>query len=270
MRRWFVTLLALAACKGPDLGPVHDGISRVTVRTRSGDGYSIEVGFVVRLQQPRRADPDEDFFTIRAACQVGSDRIVDLDPEKVLLKPGVGFEVEASPFLIHPLPAEPSLCDLEVLDGDKTPIGRVCWSGGKVTEAACPPNGIAHAGVGPTGVTGIVSSVTPEDASGGWPAHLTIRYRATAHTDMPRGAYLVRMTTCPGRRPDDTWHDELGYLRGGESITAGMNTYKLGRPAAGAACETELAYAASLHAETTVFATFCHRDTAVTPGPCPR
>jgi hypothetical protein len=265
MTRWIVLVMALVACK-KDLGPVHDGISRVdvTIQSKMDDGYYLVVAYTARVQNPTK---DPRGITIVAACQVGADRLANRDPAGGDLVAGTATDLESNLYIIHPLPAKPSLCDLEFLDGEVS-IGRVCWTDGTVTEAPCPPNRVADDGVGPTGLTAVVTKVTPEDADDiGFPAHLTVEYRATAHKDMPKGAYLVRVTSCP-RGSDDTWHSELGSMRAGETMWAAQNTYRIGRPARGAPCETTLGFSQVVDGEVTKIATFCHRDTAITPGAC--
>lgn len=266
MVRWMLLILALAACK-KDLGPVHDGISRVdvSVRSASEDGYYLEVSYTVRIQEPAKSAFG---LSIVAACQVGAARLSNVEPVPAELAPNVAQDHEDNVYLIHALPAKPTLCDLEFLDEDVR-IGRVCWTDGVVTEAACPPNPVAGDGVGPTGLTGTVTKVTPEAADEiGFPAHLTVEYRATAHRDMPKGAYLVRTTSCPRLGDDDTWHAELQHLRPGETMWAAQNTYRIGRPPAGTPCETTLGFSPVVNGPVTPFATFCHRDTDIKPGGC--
>jgi hypothetical protein len=267
-------LLALGACKGEDLGPVHDGISRLRVRAvGSNDGYYVRVSFTARVQTI--ASKWSNGVSILAACQVGVDRLSFAEPAYGALEVAVAKDLEENVAITNVMPARPSACDLEFHVGqldDGPPIARVCWSDGAIKTGACPPNVISSAGVGPTGVTAVLTKVTPEDADDiGFPAHLRIAYRVTAHRDMAKGAYFVRQTSCKGTsRNDDTWHSELQHLRAGESFTAEQNTYRIGRPAAGTPCETVFGTSPEVDGEVTELATFCHRDSAITTGPCAR
>jgi hypothetical protein len=266
MARWLVLVMALVACK-KDLGPVHDGISRVDVSVKSalGDGYYLHISFTARTVKRSRHVLDA---RILAACQLGPDRILAAESMMTALTEGETREASEDVFLLKPLPEEPTLCDLDFFDGD-TSLARMCWNDGTITEGPCAPNAISNVGVGPTGLTTEITKVTPENADDmGFPAHLTVEYRATAHRDMPKGAYLVRRTSCPGLGADDTWHSELQYLRAGETILAAQNTYRLGRPPAGTPCETTLGFSPNVDGEVTKIATFCHRDTTITPGAC--
>ena len=55
---------------------------------------------------------------VKAACQVGGDRIIDLSPTSASLATGVAVEIETNPFVIGALPEEPSLCDIASLPRD--------------------------------------------------------------------------------------------------------------------------------------------------------
>ena len=248
MPRWFVILVALGACKGEPPA----GVSGWSARSKTS------VKFTVRLEKPLA---DSQGITLKAACQVGADRLVDVAQSTSPLQPGKAVELDLSLFS-DPLPATPSSCEYEVSERGLTSshvIAMRCDD----KDGACPPNVISRAGAGPTNVSAGLSNVIPKDK------HLQLRYRATAHKDMPRGAHLVRMTSCKGHRNDDSWH-ELGFLKAGESIARSALTEKLGLPPPGTPCETVLGYSPERLGEITDLATFCHRDAIITPGPCPR
>ena len=260
MPRWAVIFLALAACKKEP----PEGVSFVMSKDMAINGKLASMGleFTVKLADPL---PDSRGITVKAACQVGADRLVDVAQPAIKLAPRRPVKVDAPMFVTELPPAMPSRCDYEIWErGVSTSrlLYRTCGHEDS-PDKECPPNVISHAGVGPTGVTAVVSNVIAKDTS------LQLRYRATAHQDMPSGAQLVRMTSCPGYRNDDTWH-EIGFLKTGESYAVSARTEKLGIPAPGTACETVLGYAPELHGEITELATFCHKDTAITPGECPR
>lgn len=263
MTRWFVILVALAACKGEP----PEGISKWLAKdmTIQGVGTSLELRFTLKLEKPL---DDSRGITVKVACQLGADRLVDVAQPTITLLPGRPVVVDVPLFETERLPAEPSSCEYEISErglATSRLLSRRCISDRKsLVEQACPPNVISRAGAGPTGVTGAVSNVIANDAT------LQIRYRATAHQDMPRGAHLVRMTSCTGHRNDDSWHAELGFLKAGESLVLSALTEKVGRPAPATPCETVLGYSPELHGEITDLATFCHRDAVITPGPCPR
>lgn len=264
MTRWLVILVALGACKGDRPEGAPEGVFDVRIKVEEHGAVYLKLDLALRVRAPRR---ETATVAVRTVCQIGADRLLSLDPWPANLQPGVTADLESHPFVRHPLPARPTLCEVEVLDAmtrDAVSLGRVCWEQGKIVYKPCPPNVISSATAGATGVTAVVSRVTTTSA------HLRIRYRATAHRDVPRGAHLVRMTSCKGHRNDDSWHTELGFLRAGESLALSVAAENIGVPAAGASCETVLGYSPELHGEITDLATFCHRDAVITPGPCSR
>ncbi|MBL9019244.1 MAG: hypothetical protein JNL83_33960 [Myxococcales bacterium] len=260
MHRRAVILVALAACsKEPP-----EGVSLVTNQDVAVDGRlaSMGLGFTVKLAAPL---PDSRGITVRAACQVGADRLVDVAQPAIVLEPGRAVKVDVPLFEIERPPARPSRCDYEIWErGVSTSrlLYRRCGDADSL-DRPCPPNVISRVAAGPTGVTAVVSHAVAKAAT------LQLRYRATAHRDLSPGAQLVRMTSCPGHRNDDAWHD-IGFLRTGESRMLSALADKVGRPAPGTACETVLGYAPEPRGEITELATFCHRDAVITPGECPR
>jgi hypothetical protein len=250
---------------------VRDGISQVRYSHAGKDEEAyLELHYTVRLAQAPL--PDSGGVAIRAACQVGSDRLVEVGPPQGRLVQGTAVEIEDSAFLLHPLPETPSMCDLEFIEAsfkDPRSIGHACITD-HVELAPCPPNRVADDGVGPTGITVVLTSVKGEDADSiGFPAHLTVAYKVTAHRDMPRGGYLVRRTSCPGARASDTWHSDLEHLRAGDSFVAAQNTYELGRPAPGTPCETSFGFSPRVNGPITEIRKLCHRDEKITHAPCP-
>jgi hypothetical protein len=254
-------LALLAACKGEQ--PIHDGISRLHVeyRGRAGEHW-VEAKYTVRLGHP--PTPGSMGVAVKAACQIGDQRLVVVEPGvQGALEQGVAKELDAAPFLIHPLHADPSLCQLDFIEASfdaPRPIATVCLRD-KLEHAPCPPN-TPHGTPGPTGVSATLDKVTGHDAEDPWPAHLTVEYTVTAHRDMAKGAYLVRATNCGGRT-DVTWHSDLEYLRAGESFDAAQNTYPIGRPSG--RCETEFGTATVVNGEVTAFAKFCHEGDRIVP-----
>lgn len=260
MPRWAVILVALAACKKEP----PEGVSFVMNKDMviNGKLASMGIAFTVKLADPL---PDSRGITVKASCQVGADRLVDVAQPAVKLEPRRPVKLDVAMFVTELPPATPSRCDYEIWErGESTSrlLYRHC-GGEDSLDHECPPNVISHVDVGPTGITAVLSSVTMQDAS------LLLRFRATAHKSLPPGAQLVRMTSCSGYRNDDTWH-EIGFLKAGESMALSARTDKLGRPAPGTACETVLGYAPEPRGEITELATFCHKDAAITPGECPR
>ncbi|MBA3461286.1 MAG: hypothetical protein H0T46_15090 [Deltaproteobacteria bacterium] len=257
MTRWFVILVALAACKGEP----PEGISKWLTRDMGIQGVGTTMGVSFTLKLEKLLD-DSRGITVRAACQVGADRLVDVAQPTVTLQPGRPVVIDVPLFQATMLPATPTSCEYQVSERGLT-SSRVLATRCDGNDGPCAPNVISRAGAGPTGVTGGVSNVIAKGKS------LQIRYRATAHQDMPRGAHLVRMTSCKGHRNDDSWH-ELGFLKAGESIALTALTEKIGLPPPGTGCETVLGYSPERLGEITDLATFCHRDAVITPGPCPR
>ena len=248
-------LLLLAACSGS--GSVADGGNELRYQFRdAGDGWYVELDVKVA---------NGNSTEVKAACQLADGRLVDVTPAEA------GTSFKASPFLLNPLRAKPTRCEITLraaaIGRPSQMIAQFCV-GDPTAPGLCPPNRNVPE-TGPTGVRVQLISVKGEDADElGFPAHLTVRYRATASRDMVQGAYLVRTTTCPGRRTDETWHHELENLATGESFDAGQNTYKLGRPPRGTRCETRFGYARRVDGDVTPIATFCHVDETIKPGPC--
>jgi hypothetical protein len=263
--RWWLALIAILGCKKD--APITDGVSRINVDYRAaGDRGYLDVSFTVRLADAPIVGSSG--VALKAACQIGADRIVDDGPPTGKLAQGQPIEFEDHPFITRSGLAEsPSLCELELTEvsyqSASRSLGRFCVTDA-VKAGPCPPNRPAGT-PGPTGVTAALTSVVGEDADElGFPAHLTVRYRVTAHRDMPPNAWLVRETSC-GSRSDSTWHSELEHLRAGESFLAAQNTYRSGRPASGTRCTTRFGYASRVNGPTIELATFCHVDDRITP-----
>ncbi len=263
--RYALAVLALAACSD-DRGPVTDGISRVHVHfNHSDDGWYFDLGYTVRLVHTLPTSAMG--LMVKAACQVGPDRFVSNEPEMARAEPGVAVELESHPFVIGELHEQPSLCDIAISEysfSDRGAVlGEFCMTD-KLVRGPCPPNQLTGDG-GPTGISAVLLSIHGEDKDSiGFPAHLTVRYKYTAHRDMPKGAYFVRTTSC-GTGSDSTWHSELANLRAGESMLAGQNTYHIGRPRPGTKCETSFGYSPIVDGAITPIAKFCHVDDTITP-----
>jgi hypothetical protein len=232
------------------------------------DEWLMHVSYTVRLTMPPLATASAG---VRAACQVGNDRFVGETPgNSVALVQGTAVELEDIVyFMATKLPDESSLCDLEISERDldaRRVLGRFCMRD-TITRGPCPPNRIADDGVGPTGVTAVLTSVEGRGAYSSFPAHLAARLKFTAHRDMPADARLAQTTSCGDRSEKTSWSD-LGILRAGESALEDWKGFDIGRPRRGTKCETQFAYDPGLGADTTPIATFCHVDETITPGHC--
>jgi len=245
--RWTVIAVALLlGCKDKHL----DADSRPYALRTDTRGTSLALAFPVQLPAATGG------VRVKAACQFGVDRLVEVT-SRSRLEPTPRFNVNVELFAEDRLPAHPTSCEVTAT-ADQAVLRQFCIAEQHQTDGPCRPNVVQHIDVGPSGVTGSISAIEKG----------VIRYRVTAHKDMPRGAYLARFTTCTGRRNDDTWTPELEVLRAGETLRVRASTAKLADLAPGTECETELGYATSLGGEVTPITTVCHRDTTISPGPC--
>lgn len=282
MKRALVVAVAAACSRGGASGPAKGGIelTRVSREVNHEDGkdeHYLVTSWDVVID--KKLGNDES-LSIRSACQVGAYRFFDDEPFSLDLRDrdepefhyGERSTIKEEPYLIHPLPGAPSMCELAMFRHGYLPaehldeLGRFC-AADDIKPGPCPPNPVHPPASGPA-VTAdqLTASISP--ARDPFPAALDLDYVFTAQSPPPPGSTVHVITSCAGLGADDRYHSDFSELHAGESLSEGQLWFQGNLPPAGTACDVIFLLAASVEERGAEFGHFCVTDLHVRRGAC--